>query len=64
MSPRVLWKNQFGEKDDEPSFGPVELVILLAGHMQMSSVPLPGQIGSPRGPELERGWCAAGPPMW
>lgn len=40
MSPRFLWKNQFGEKDDEPSFGPEELVVLLAGRVEMSGVPL------------------------
>ena len=46
MSPRLLWKNQFGEKDNDSSFTSAELVVSLAVQLEMICVPLNGQLYS------------------
>lgn len=46
MSPRLLWKNQFGEKDSDSSFTSSELVVSLAVHLEMTCVPPKGQLYS------------------
>lgn len=46
MSPRLLWKNQFGEKDNDSSFTSAELVVSLAVHLEMTCVPRNGQLYS------------------
>ena len=46
MSPRLLWKNQSGEKDNDSGFTSAELVVALAVHLGMTCVPLNGQVYS------------------
>lgn len=61
VSPRCLWKNQLEEKENESSFGPAELGVSLSVLMEMTCVPLHGQIWSQAGSELDRPVCSWNP---